>query len=119
MQSSCGSVSTGQTPRLIETKIPGHALGNDSEYYAVICACSRYENRKYDLPRPFPAPDSKLSVVYDALMQTKNWDKDHVILLLNENATKQNITDALERMSTKVGPNDILVCSCWLFSSRC
>jgi hypothetical protein len=82
---------------------------NETEYYAVLCACSQYENPKYDLPKIMPAPESKLRVLYDALIQTKNWDPDHIILLLNENATKHNITTALETMATQVDSDDIFL----------
>jgi len=82
---------------------------SETEYYAVICACSRYQNPKYNIPRPVPAPDSKLMVLYNELLQTKNWNTDHIILLLNQNATKQNITHALELMSSVVDENDIFL----------
>src|SRR4030042_6235716 len=100
-----------QTVRSQPTPHPsGHSpLGNSTEYFAVICACSRYENPRYNLPRGFPAPESKLRVVYDALLQTKNWKQDHIILLLNENATRQHIIDALVMMSAMVGPEDMFL----------
>jgi hypothetical protein len=83
---------------------------NTTRYFAVICACSKYENPLYNLPsQMFPAPESKLRVLYDALLQTKNWEKDNMILLLNENATKENIVQALQQMAARVGPNDIFL----------
>jgi len=110
LQCSIQSFSTVQPSGVLATNSPSHiSFDNNTKYYAVICACSRYENPKYNLPRFSPAPDSKLRVLYDALLQTKNWDKENIILLLNENATKQNITHALEMMSTVVGPNDIFL----------
>lgn len=110
MQCSIQSFSTLQPSRALATNSLGHiSFDKNTKYYAVICACSRYENPKYNLPRFSPAPDSKLRVLYDALLQTKNWDKENIILLLNENATKKNITHALEMMSTMVGPNDIFL----------
>jgi hypothetical protein len=85
------------------------ASDNTTTYYAVICACSRYENPKYNLPKFFPAPESKLRVLYDALLQTSTWEEDHILLLLNQNATKQNILAALETMAGLVGPNDVFL----------
>jgi hypothetical protein len=87
------------------------STNNVTTYYAVICACSRYENPKYNLPRPFPAPESKLQVLYEALTQTTNWEKDHILLLLNQNATRQTILQALDLMSVTVGPNDVFLFS--------
>jgi len=110
MQYSIQSFSTLQSSEPLATNPLSHSSSdNTTNYYAVICACSRYENPKYNLPKGSPAPDSKLRVLYDALLQTKNWDTENIILLLNENATKQNITHALEMMSTMVRPNDIFL----------
>lgn len=84
---------------------------NNTEYYAVICACSQYEDPKHNLPPPplQPASETKLRTLYDTLIQTENWDSDHIILLLNKNATKHNITQALETMATTVDTNDIFL----------
>jgi hypothetical protein len=82
-------------------------------YYAVIAACSRYQNSSYNLPKQFfpPFSDEKLSVLYTSLLESKNWNKSNIILLLNDHATKQNITDALVHMASIVGPNDIFLFS--------
>jgi len=110
MQYSIQSFSTLKSSEPLATNpLSQSSSDNTTHYYAVICACSRYENPKYNLPKGFPAPDSKLRVLYDALLQTKNWDPENIILLLNKNATKQNITHALEMMSTMVGPNDVFL----------
>jgi hypothetical protein len=110
MQYSTQGFSTLQSNKTYTTNSLNHSFfDNTTHYYAVICACSRYENPRYDLPKGSPAPVSKLRVLYDALLQTKNWDKENIILLLNQNATKQNITNALEIMSILVGPNDIFL----------
>jgi hypothetical protein len=110
MHCSIQGISPSQPGVALPSYGSGHrSISNSTEYFAVICACSQYENPKYNLPRPFPAPESKLRVLYDALLQTKNWDERHIILLLNENATRQNIIHALEMMSMLVGPNDIFL----------
>jgi hypothetical protein len=110
MYPSVVGISMKQEPLSTDTTTSSQPRrSNETEYYAVLCACSRYANPKYDLPKIMPAPESKLRVLYDALIQTKNWDPDHIILLLNENATKHNITDALETMSTRVKEDDIFL----------
>jgi len=70
---------------------------SSTNYYAIIAACSKYQNSDYNLPKKFfpPFSDAKLSVLYNSLLQSKNWNETHIILLLNDHATKQNITDAL------------------------
>ena len=89
------------------------AVSSGPQYYAVIAACSHYENPKYNLPkRPFPPfSDAQLLVFYEALLQSKNWNKSHIILLLNDNATKENITAALGHMAEIVGPDDYFLFS--------
>jgi len=86
---------------------------SSSQYYAVIAACSQYKNPKNNLPKkPFPPfSDSKLSVFYNALIQSKNWNESHIIFLLNDEATKQNITSSLQYMADIVGPNDFFLFS--------
>lgn len=86
---------------------------DEPTYYAVIATCSRYENPAYNIPKkPFqPIPESKLLVLYDSLVSAKNWEKENIILLVNENATKSNILSALETMSEIVTENDIFVFS--------
>lgn len=82
-------------------------------YYAVIAACSKYNNSSYNLPKWFlpPFSDEKLSVLYASLLASPNWNKSNIMLLLNDHATKQNITDALVHMASVVGPDDIFLFS--------
>ncbi len=92
---------------------PSTIAASSTNYYAVIAACSQYENESYDLPKPFLSPfsDKKISVLYTSLLEAKNWNASNIILLLNNNATKQNISDALVHMASIVGPNDIFLFS--------
>ena len=86
----------------------GEAAPASPKYYAVIAACSRYENPEFNLPK-FPAQpfsDKKLLVFYEALQQSENWREGTIILLLNDNATRENILNALNDMAGMVGPDD-------------
>jgi hypothetical protein len=88
-------------------------ISAEPHYYAVIAACSHYKNPKFNIPK-FPVPpfsNKKLLVFYETLLQSKNWDKSRIILLLNDNATKENITAALGRMAEIVGPDDFFLFS--------
>ena len=86
---------------------------NTPDYYAVIAACSRYKNPSYNLPKkPFPPfSDETLMVFYKTLLQSKNWDKNHIILLLNENATKHKIINALQYIANIIEPTDYFLFS--------
>ena len=84
----------------------------ETSYYAVITSCSRYDNPLRNIPKFFPPiSEEKLKVLYDSLLESENWDENNIILLLNENATKEKITNALEHMSEIVGPDDIFLFS--------
>ncbi|OYT29606.1 hypothetical protein B6U98_01870 [Thermoplasmatales archaeon ex4572_165] len=84
---------------------------NKTEYYAVIAACSEYENRRNNIPKfPFPSiSEKKLTLLYSSLLLSSNWKEENIILLINEDATYDNITKALDEMSTKVTENDIFL----------
>jgi len=84
-----------------------------TEYYALIIGISEYKNRRYNIPKPpFPPIASwKLKSFYNSIMKSSNWKPENVILLINENATKENIINALQELSTKVDSNDIFVFS--------
>ena len=85
----------------------------DTEFYAVIAACSQYANPANNIPK-FPLPPIatwKLTSFYNSLIKTTNWKEENIILLVNENATKQNIIDALVEMSQKVDSDDIFLFS--------
>lgn len=84
-----------------------------TEYYAVIAACSQYSNPANNIPKfPLPPiPTWKLTAFYNSLINTTNWKKENIILLVNENAKKQNIINALAEMSQKVDSDDIFLFS--------
>jgi len=86
---------------------------NETEYYAVICACSEYIDPSSNLPPPpyEPFPENKLDYIYQALLKSENWDEDNIIFLLNQDATRQNIINALEEMAGRVDSNDIFLFS--------
>lgn len=76
-----------------------------TEYWAVIVAVAKYKNPDYTLP----IPKERLKVLYYSLLEAKNWDKNHIILLINEDATRDNILDALDTMAKKVDFNDVFL----------
>lgn len=84
---------------------------NETSYYAVIAACSQYNNSRKNIPKkPFPpVPDHKLKALYSSLLTYPNWKEENIILLLNEEATRENIILAFENMSQRVTSNDIFL----------
>jgi len=79
----------------------------NTTYYAIIAACSEYKDSNNSLP----IPENKLTILYNVLVNADNWHEDNIILLLNENATKQNIVNAFDEMANLVTQNDIFLFS--------
>ena len=88
------------------------ATSNSGEYYAVIVACSEYKDPKNNIPKILPPiSKEKLSAFYSSLLSSSNWKEENIILLLNEDATKEKIINALEETSTRVTEDDIFLFS--------
>lgn len=85
----------------------------NAEYYAIIVGCSTYKQKRFNIPTfPFkPISENKMMYLYSVLNNAKNWNNDNIILLLNENATKQNIISAFEEMAAIVDSDDIFLFS--------
>ena len=83
----------------------------DGEYYALIAGCSEYKDKFNNLPKPplKPFDDEKMLYIYESLISSKNWKKENIIVLLNEEATKKNITDTLQYFSGIITQNDIFL----------
>ncbi|MBN1860111.1 MAG: caspase family protein [Candidatus Thermoplasmatota archaeon] len=85
-----------------EQKDNSASFSSESQFYAVIAGCAQYQDPQNNLP----ISDEKLLAFYDSLSQSDNWNTGNIIVLLNKNATKQNITAAFSYMTTIVGPDD-------------
>lgn len=95
-----------------EEKDTHTANAGDVEYWAVIAACSEYEDPRNNIPKFFsPISEEKLSAFYYSLLDAPNWKEENMILLLNEQATKNGIVNALGEMSTQVDSNDVFLFS--------
>jgi hypothetical protein len=86
---------------------------NETEYYAVIAACSNYEHIKLNIPKiPFlPIAEWKLKCLYNSLILSDNWKESNIVLLINEQANRSNIFSALDSMSKIVDSNDVFLFS--------
>ena len=85
----------------------------DTEYYALITGGSQYKNKGNNIPK-FPLPPIetwKLKSFYKSILKSSNWKDENIIVLINEDSTKENIISALEEFSTKIDSNDIFVFS--------
>lgn len=54
---------------------------------------------------------TNITFIYNSLVQTKNWNESHILLLNGPNATRENILEALDWLKTKSSANDIVLFS--------
>jgi hypothetical protein len=94
------------TPTFSNTK-------NEKNYYAIIAACSEYQDPDKNLPKkPLqPISEEKLTRIYKSLLKSKNWKEGNIILLINENATKSKILSAFNETVNRIDANDVFIFS--------
>jgi len=104
------SLAQSRSVKLLQS---GKIFSSNGDFYGVIVACSSYFDSSHNIPPPPrpPIPEWKLKVLYNSLLKANNWDKEHLILLLNEEATRERIIEALWFMSKVVTKNDIFIFS--------
>ena len=112
MPLAIGAPLPPQSTNAIEKTISPY--NQDTEYYAIIAACTDYHNDKYNIPKKPapPIPEYKLKFLYNSLLEAENWHQENIMLLLNENASRQHILNAFDQMADIVGPDDIFL-FCW------
>lgn len=81
-------------------------LSNDVEYYALIIGVEKFE----DIELPGPYIDDAAIDMYEKLISSSNWNEENIKLLLNENATKAGIKDAITLwLDDKEIENDVVL----------
>jgi len=86
---------------------PGNLSVNEVNYYAVIIGVERFKGIE-------PLPEDKLDdgaiSMYNLLISSKNWISENIKLLLNEDATKENIRDSIVNwLDEKENENDVVL----------
>lgn len=74
-------------------------------FWAVIVGIADYKDNRADLP----IFKGKLKVLYYSLLASKNWKRTHIKLLINREATKRNILNALKWLDEKTGRGDTVL----------
>ncbi|MCW5821399.1 MAG: tetratricopeptide repeat protein [Cyanobacteria bacterium TGS_CYA1] len=92
--SASGQVPATQTNRpnqtTVESVVTGEGNSVVKDKWALVIGISKFANPEYNLK--FAAKDAQ--DFYNYLITEGNFKKDHVLLLLNENATRRNIMSA-------------------------
>ncbi|MFW6121594.1 MAG: caspase family protein [Petrotogales bacterium] len=91
---------------IIKTRIDTYEK-SEIRYWAVIVGIADYYGVKNDLP----VTKRHLSLLHDTLVSTNNWEKNHVKLILNEDATKEGILNGLNWLIRNSDVDDIVVFS--------
>lgn len=106
-------ISTNELENSSRKIVQNYAESNETEYYALIAGCCEYKEKMHNIPLFHPFPSSTMKYVYNELINATNWKKENIILLLNEKATKENITNSLNELSTIIDKNDVFLFS-WM-----
>jgi WD40 repeat protein/uncharacterized caspase-like protein len=77
--------------------------------YVLAVGVNNYENDKYNLNYSVPDADDFSSELKRQQEKLKNYERSEIILLKNEQATKEKIVDALKDLAGKVQPEDAVV----------
>jgi len=73
------------------------------EYWAVIVEITEYQDRSLNRIH------GDIYSLYNALKSSKNWKENHIKLLINQNATKKTILDALDWLANKSSSDDVVM----------
>jgi len=73
--------------------------------WALVIGVGHFKDPKFDYP--WAQHNAKSFANY--ILRDAHYDRDHVFPLSDEEATKDNILRALNKLATKVGPDDLLV----------
>lgn len=76
--------------------------------WAVVIGMSKYQFAEQGALEPLAFADKDAKDFAETL-KAQGWSPDHVQVLTNEQATKQNVTYALETWLRRAGPEDIIV----------
>lgn len=83
------------------------ALSDDREYYALIVGVEKF---KFSEDLPEDKIDDTAIAMYELLINSHNWKEENIKMLLNENATKANIHDAIVNwLDEKEDKNDVVL----------
>ena len=99
-------VSSNNAINIKSDKISIQGFG-DTEYYAVIAGCAHYEDPGANLP----VQTEKMKNIYRGLISNDNWHEGNIRLLMDEDATRNNILGALDEMAGLVDDNDVFLFS--------
>lgn len=91
-------------PRVPDTKPPGQVANK----YAVVIGISRFQEKSIT-PLQYAQKDAQDFYDYLVAPSGCNFKKENTLLLINENATKAKIADALDNVKRKAEKDDLVI----------
>lgn len=110
-------LSVALIPAVNSTNISTNNTGNiqatagDTDYYAVIAACSKYMDSSNNLPISTFNLKALNRALVQANLDLENKNDWNIKCLINQDATKDAILDALDWAASNVGNNDVFLFS--------
>lgn len=99
-----GLTTSNQTKKInIQGETPSTTTTAD-DYWAVIVVVFEYKNPDNNID----LPEEQQYLIYNTLLETHNWNENHVKFLLNEEATKNNILNALDWLASVSDTGDTI-----------
>ena len=81
---------------------------DSTEFYAVIVTADSFQN--YEPPMEMKYGKETAYEIYNTLLQSQNWKKDHIQLLVNQNATKNAINNSITCwLNQQADNNDVVL----------
>jgi hypothetical protein len=100
-----GNAKYGYGVCIDDVKVTGKTTGDGiTNYYAVICGIADYQN--VGIPDLEYGANDAMDVC-DALLSSKNWSSDNIVLLTDSQATKNNIRTSIEDMALLADDDDV------------
>ncbi|MBU0498154.1 MAG: caspase family protein [Candidatus Thermoplasmatota archaeon] len=88
---------------LVDTTLSSEDSGRKTEYWAVLCAVGEYLNHP---EQNRPSMLEAVNLMKTILLQSSNWQEDHIHMLKGEQATGKNLIRELLWLIRKEGRND-------------
>lgn len=96
---------------LVEKPLTASQETNEKEYFALIAGCMVFQNSSWNIVPENQTTDKFHRYLYDSLLESANWKEENILLLTDEQATREAILQALTNFSEQVGENDVFLFS--------
>ncbi len=86
-------------------------VSDGTEYYALIGGCLRYQNESFNIASGNSSVETYHRYIYDSLLSSSNWKEQNILLLTDENATREKVVSALGYFAEIADADDVFLFS--------